>query len=229
MHIANIYHQFSELKKLKEELKDTEVIVHVDFSENYSCKHFEEIQNVHFGGSHAQVSLHTRMYYTANDGNTSFCTVSSCNGHDPSGIWGHMTPILKKIRAEHPQISTVHFVSDGPTTQYRNKTNFDWLLQCQRSMGFVHVTWNFLEAGHGKGAPDGIGGVIKRTADGVVSAGNDIVSAEALVEKLKEKTTVYMELVTQRDIQVFDKVPDLKPVDGAMKIHQVSIFHKRPR
>ena len=65
--------------------------------------------------------------------------------------------------------------------------------------------------------------MIKRTADGVVSAGNDIVSAEALVEKLKEKTTVYMELVTQRDIQVFDKVPDLKIVDGTMKIHQVSI------
>ena len=121
------------------------------FSENYSCKHFEEIQSVHFGGSHAQVSLHTGMYYTANDGNTSFCTVSSCNRHDPSGIWGHMTPILKKIRAEHPQISTVHFVSDGPTTQYRNKTNF-WLASIvPRSLGFVHVTWNFLEAGHGKG------------------------------------------------------------------------------
>ena len=49
------------------------------------------------------------------------------------------------------------------------------------------------------------------------------MSAEVLVEKLKEKTTVYMELVTQRDIQVLDKVPDLKPVDGTMKIHQVSI------
>ena len=70
---------------------------------------------------------------------------------------GHMTPILKNIRAEHPQISTVHFVSDSPTTQYRNKTNF-WLASIvPRSLGFVYVMWNFLEAGHGKGAPDGMG------------------------------------------------------------------------
>ena len=178
-HMYNIHHQYAELKKLKEGLQPNEVMLHVDFSENYGCKSGEEIQSAHFGGSHSQISLHTGVYYLANDVTTSFCTISSCTRHDPSGIWGHMTPILRKIREEHPSVNNVHFVSDGPTTQYRNKTNI-WLAgNIPRSLGFTKITWNFLEAGHGKGAPDGIGGVIKRTADTLVTHGGDIETAEA--------------------------------------------------
>lgn len=39
-------------------------------------------------------------------------------------------------------------------------------------------SWNYYEAGHGKGAPDGIGGVTKRTADRLVAEGKDIGSFE---------------------------------------------------
>lgn len=41
-------------------------------------------------------------------------------------------------------------------------------------LGFRSGTWNFLEAGHGKGAPDGIGAVVKRTGNRHVLAGHDI-------------------------------------------------------
>lgn len=63
-------------------------------------------------------------------------------------------------------LENVHFLSDGPSQKYRNKnmfyliaTFFQKELQCQS------IRWHFTEKGHGKGAPDGIGGAIKRTAD----------------------------------------------------------------
>ena len=45
-------------------------------------------------------------------------------------------------------------------------------------------TWNMFEAGHGKGADDAIGGVVKHTADQHVNKGNDITSAKQLYEVL---------------------------------------------
>lgn len=45
-------------------------------------------------------------------------------------------------------------------------------------------SWNYYEAGHGKGAPDGIGGYLKRIADGLVARGTDIPNYEALVSAL---------------------------------------------
>ena len=40
------------------------------------------------------------------------------------------------------------------------------------------VLWHFFEAEHGKGASDGIGGALKRTADRMVSQRRDIRSAK---------------------------------------------------
>ena len=51
--------------------------------------------------------------------------------------------------------SVVHFISDGPTKQYRNKVNFNLLANKIYNYGFTWATWNFLEAGHGKGTADG--------------------------------------------------------------------------
>ena len=41
-------------------------------------------------------------------------------------------------------------------------------------MGYENVTWNFLEASHGKGPAAGVGGAIKRQADSFVAEGRDI-------------------------------------------------------
>ena len=41
--------------------------------------------------------------------------------------------------------------------------------------GFKNGTWNFHESGHGKGAPDGIGGALKRAANLKVLHGKDIL------------------------------------------------------
>ena len=66
-HTFNIGHQYRTLRSLKEQMSADEVAVHVDFSENYTCRYGAEIQSVHFGGSHRQASLHTGVYYTTKE------------------------------------------------------------------------------------------------------------------------------------------------------------------
>ncbi|KAJ8896417.1 hypothetical protein PR048_001761 [Dryococelus australis] len=60
----------------------------------------------------------------------------------------------------------IHFLSDGPSTQYHNCKLFKLLgTHIPDTLPSVQtILWNYTEAGHGKGAPDGLGGTLKRTA-----------------------------------------------------------------
>lgn len=183
-HVFNIQHQYSVLRSLKQDVGENDIILHIDFAENYLCKYASEIQAVHFGDSHKQVSLHTAVAYTAN-GIISLCSISSSMQHDPPAIWAHISPVLTYLREVTPSASTLHVVSDGPTTQYCSKKDFFLLCTVPFKLGFNKVTWNFLEAGHGKGPADGIGAAIKRTADDIVSKGMDLPNGKVVYETLK--------------------------------------------
>lgn len=202
-HVFNIKWQFDAYRELRRSLKHNESLLHIDFSENYSCKYSEEIQSVHFGGSHQQASLHTGVLYTAGEqAPHTFCSISPSRRHDPVAIWAHLDPVLKVVRERHPQVSILHFFSDGPATQYRQKGNFFYLSTEPYKYGFKEITWNFFEASHGKGAPDGVGGALKRSADRIVAHGGDIPDAQSLYEKLKSlDTSVELFFVPERDIE----------------------------
>nr|CAH7735787.1 unnamed protein product [Callosobruchus chinensis] len=162
----------------------------MDFSQNYECKYSEEIQSAHFGGSKSQITLHTVVWYYQSDGEiqaNSFCSLSDNLRHDPASILAHLNPLFKIIKDTFPAVNNVHFVSDGPTTQYKNKTMFFlFAAEFPKLLGPSNMTWNFTESGHGKGAPDGIGGCVKRTADRVTAHGKDIHNLEILVEVLQK-------------------------------------------
>ena len=93
----------------------------VDFSENYVCKCAEETQNVHFGASKKQLSLHTRaFFYKEIESNeikcVSFCTFSECLRHNAAAVWAHMQPVLKLIKNYIFNFKMINFQSDGPST-----------------------------------------------------------------------------------------------------------------
>lgn len=78
-HFFNISHQFLQHRYLEGSLSDEECMTHIDFSENFTCKYFKEIQSVHFGSSHCQATLHTGVFYISIGSKvkaTSFCTIS---------------------------------------------------------------------------------------------------------------------------------------------------------
>ena len=89
--------------------------------------------------------------------------------------------------------------------------------------GFKSVTWNFTEASHRKGAPDGVGGALKNLADRLVAYGTDIPDAEALLYNLSKQSSVKLFKVTEEDIETCGELvpPSLKTVQGTLKVHQV--------
>ncbi|XP_051519230.1 uncharacterized protein LOC127420748 [Myxocyprinus asiaticus] len=123
IHPFNWIHQTEQFRDLKQNLTESEAVLHIDFLENYACKMSTEIQAYHFGGSRKQATIHTSVLYTVH-GTKSYATLSDSLRHDERAVWAHLEPILKELRATCPQITVLHIISDGPITQYRNKANF---------------------------------------------------------------------------------------------------------
>lgn len=231
-HCYRISHQYNFIKNLKDRLTQEECILHIDFSENYVCKYSQEAQSVHFGASQQQASLHTGVLYTASkdkstDGTAecmSFCSMSDNTRHDPAAIWAHLQPVLNMISEKYPEVHVVHFLSDGPTSQYRNRTNMYLFSQLSSFGPFECGTWNYSESGHGKGAADGIGGSLKRMADRLVAQGRDIATPKSLFDSLNGQTKTNLFYITSEDISKVEEVVkqlSLKQVNKTMSIHQI--------
>ncbi|KAJ8378659.1 hypothetical protein AAFF_G00237830 [Aldrovandia affinis] len=98
-------------------------------------------------------------------------------------------------------MDTLHIISDGPITQHHNKTNCYLMSQLPFTWCFKNVTWNFSEKTHGKGAPDGVGGM----ADVHIHAGYaQKMSAQEDVETRSPKSVVIDLLLTK-----FERLPDI--------------------
>lgn len=223
IHSFNIECQMKHYQWLKENMKRNEVMVHVDFAENYECKMSTEIQTMHFGASKRQITLHTGVYrFGESEKSVSFCSVSDSLEHGPAAIWAHLEPVLNTIK-RNANIDTIHFFSDGPCSQYRQKGNFQLFSHELVDHGFKFATWNYHEAGLGKGAPDGVGAALKRSADFLVLHGSDIRNASDFVLQIRnQETSVELYEVSDKEIALkFSKMTTVKTVPGTMKIHQV--------
>ncbi|CAH0407069.1 unnamed protein product [Chilo suppressalis] len=226
-HSLNVIVQYKNIDALKKSLTPKEVLIHMDFSENYNTKFHEEVQSRHFGSSPEQITLHTSVSYliepeTGLLKTYSMCTVSDCCRHDAEAIWAHVIPILEHVK-DVTHIDTVHFLTDSPSSQYRNRKIFYIISQLQQQFPELKaVSWNYLESGHGKGAPDGIGAVIKRTADSTVRFGNDLGTLQDFWNILKLKIkNVELRMITYEDIED-KKIPKtVKMFKGTMQVHQV--------
>jgi len=92
--------------------------------------------------------------------------------------------------------------------------------------GFNLASWNFFEASHGKGAADGVGAVLKRTADRLVRQGMDLPNAQEVFSKLQGITNVELHFVdsvaVNTAVDAFQSShTDLHPVPGTMHLHQL--------
>jgi hypothetical protein len=83
-------------------------------------------------------------------------------------------------------VTTIFFFATVLATQYKQRGNFDLFCTDIFKKGFTRGTWNYFEASHGKGAPDGVGGTLKRRVDRLVSQGVHIPTALSLYQALSE-------------------------------------------
>ena len=80
-HQLNWLHQVKQFRHIKENIHPNEMVLHIDFSENYACKLNTEIQAFHFGGNRQQATMHTGVAYSVS-GSQGYATISPSVRHD---------------------------------------------------------------------------------------------------------------------------------------------------
>ncbi|XP_076461172.1 uncharacterized protein LOC143293803 [Babylonia areolata] len=164
---------------LKKNLPTDHVIVQMDFSENYSCSQADEVQSAYFNPT--MVTLHpVVLYFKADTGelaHRSIMIVSDELGHNSGTVFAFIKSLIPEINEVVPKVKWIHYWTDSPTSQYRNRYMF-YTISNHENLFDMPASWNFFEAGHGKGPCDGLGGVAKRMADQAVRQDKSIQDAE---------------------------------------------------
>lgn len=231
-HTFRFSHQHEVLKEVKANLGPGDILIIMDFSENWKCKWADEVQSNYYGASKDSVTIHQGVVYYQ-DKVRSFCTLSLSPRKDAAGIGAHILPILQLHLQENPGVTSVHFCSDSPTTQYRNKETFYLFVRIIPAIfpQITSVRYNFTEGGHGKTSADGVGGWAKTEADRAINHGQDIGCIEDLLSHLKKKSTkTDIDLIKHEDIVAMEqRIPKkLEPFHGTMQVHQYTWNKEKP-
>lgn len=143
----------------KNNLKENELVLQLDFAENYRILFQNEIQSAHF--NYKQVSIFTCVAWTVNK-TQSFAIISNSLKHSKIDVYIFLTKILEELKQEHGYFNKIFIFSDGSSCQFKNKFIIYSLMDFKIRFGCEDIEWNFFATSHGKGAVDGVGAVINR-------------------------------------------------------------------
>ena len=227
-HVKRVQEQYKQLRSLKQNLPSTDVIVQMDFAENYSCRSLDEIQTAYWNLT--AVTLHPMVVYYKNAEDQlehkSVVAVSDELSHSAGTVCAFIEELIPQIQKLKPEVKRIHYWTDSPTSQYRNRYIFQVVASHEETYN-ITAQWNYFEAGHGKGPCDGLGGTVKRMADEAIRQGKSIIQDArdfyrwSIQSSMKGVEFVYVdkdECETKRqEIQA----KQIKPVKESLKIHAV--------
>ena len=226
-HVKRVQVQYQQLRQLKQELRDDEVIVQMDFAENYSCRSLDEIQTAYW--NQTSVTLHPMVVYYKEEGalkHKSIVAVSDELGHSAGTVCAFIEELIPEILKVKPNANKVHYWTDSPTSQYRNRYIFK-LTAKHHQKYHMKAQWNYFEAGHGKGPCDGLGGTTKRMADEAIRQGKTIIQDArdfyrwAITSTMQGVNFIFVDKdMCQEQREEIQKDP-IKPVKDSLKIHAV--------
>ena len=136
-HVDRIKTQYFQMRQLKEQLPDKEVIVQMDFAENYACRTSEEIQSAYFNKT--CVALHPTVIYCKDNGelkHKSIVIISDTLALNAITVVSFLDTISNEIKNIVPNIEKCHYWTDSPTSQYRNKLIFDVVANHKSHLGY---------------------------------------------------------------------------------------------
>lgn len=188
-HLFRANWQHVQMSECKKNLNQDEVMMVMDYSENYSCRYQHEVQSAFF--EPAQVTIHPMMVYYKNkiDGKDAMVKnaiigISDETKHDCHGVKVFEEQVINIAKKEMPSLKTVHQWTDGSACQYKGKTSFADI--SSKESGF---TRNFFETSHGKSVCDGLGAVVKNACAKAVLTEKAVISdAKSLFKFCKKKT-----------------------------------------
>lgn len=202
-----------------------EVVVQMDFAENFACQSADEIQSAYWNSTN--VTLHPVVAHRKSPSgdleHKNYVFISDVNHHNSRAVVAIIQKLVPLIQADLPTVTKVHYWTDSPSSQYRNRYIFDILCRHEDMFG-IKAVWNYFESSHGKGPCDGIGGSAKRQASDAVKQGK--VSIQDAVEfyewaSMHEKKIKYI-FYTQEEYDAADalmKERQPNAVHGTMRLH----------
>ena len=150
-------------------IKVGQLLVMMDFSENFTHVSQDEIQGAFFDQTSS--TLFTIMLYYCEDGKVkseSFVIISdfkgynNSKGHDKYAVSHFTKVVVEQFEARHPNynLTKIMFQSDGTGQHFKQRFSLCQVLTL--NFPSYDVEWHFSATSHGKGPIDGLGGTIKR-------------------------------------------------------------------
>ena len=226
------------IKKLKEihpEEQD-KATVFVDFGMNYSFILPQEVAGLHWSHKQAKVHPFVLHYYCPKTQTTKvqvYTVISDWLTHNANSFHAFRSFILNKhIKRQFPHIKRITYVSDGPTSQYKNLYNFVNLANHTKDFG-IYADCIYSAASHGKSMCDAMSALAKRLkrSESLRRTDNFILTASDMVDYLnsqntfEDRTYVFISEETAKTILeaegVEQRYQEYKPIRGTRQFHSV--------
>ncbi|XP_048245740.1 uncharacterized protein LOC124116006 [Haliotis rufescens] len=145
-HVGRVKSQYAAIHELKDTLPDGHIIIQMDFAENFTCSSMDEIQSAYWNPTN--VTLHPVVVYYKLDKlvHKNFIYVSDVNQHNSTAVLTILKRMLPELKTTFPDATHVHYWTDSPSSQYRNRYMFDVILKHKELFGLEALVGRFLAA-----------------------------------------------------------------------------------
>ena len=173
--------------------------IQMDYAENLETKYQNEPSSMYYDKSNT--TLHPMVVQFKRDMEEltarSFVGVTREMAHTVPTHYSFITQLLNNRKEVMPDLRLIHFITDSPSSQYRNRTIVNLVARFPTPFN-MDATWTWLESGHGKRPCSGLGGGVKRKADNLIKSGVVIRDATVFCKHLSESSS---------NVQIFEVSP----------------------
>lgn len=223
-HISVKRIQFSAYVQQKQDLTAADLLVHVDFAENYKNDQQDEIQSAYFG--HQSFSLFTSCCYFLDEeqklDHKSIVVITESSDHNRITSMSSLKQVVE-IAEEWTKRKFHRLIvwSDGMGSQFRSR--FVFKILSATILVDKSLSWFYNERHHGKGPMDGVGGTLKNVVFRKVKSNKAVIYnpkefAEAASQFVPSVITVYMP--SESEITEPEGIEAASPIPETLKIHK---------
>ena len=214
--------QAKEYQSMRRNVKNNEIIIHVDFSENYNNKQQHAIQSSYFG--YKSFSLYTVVVFYSSNSEQNFynyvLVTESCE-HSFEVVFKLNNCLLDLLQKAGHTLEVVQFWSDGCAAQFRSRNCFKLLTKFPSSL---QIMWHYFESHHGKGAVDSLGGCVKNTVYRRVLANQIVINSPKQFATYADSLLPSINVVYIDDLNIsadFDDEEPVPAIPGTLRVHCV--------
>ena len=217
--------QNSAYNQHKNSLTNDELLVHVDFAENYRNDQQDEIQTTYFG--HQSFSLFTSCCYYKDEENNlqpkSIVVVTENSDHNRVTSMSSLKAVVEIAESRTgKKYHRLIFWSGGMGSQFRS--HFVFKILSGTLFLEKEVLWFYNDRHHGKGPMDGVGGTLKNVIFRKVKSGQTVVYtpedfANVAMEFVPSITTIY--LPKEAEIEEPEDIDNAPLIKDTLQVHKL--------